>query len=104
MGVDPLIAGVPNIKRDPYDSNQAVPTLIVGRERERLAKLIPTLSLIKTDWFSLIVYPLSGGFKRWALLPDRIEGYLLSLEKRLEPLVGPILAFRLLIVFEKKTS
>jgi SAM-dependent methyltransferase len=102
MNMDPLIEGTPNPDRNPYDSNQAIPTLLVGRERARLAKLIPTLSLIKTDWFSLIVYPLSGGFKPWALLSDRVGRHLLSLEKTLEPLFGPIFAFRLLIVLEKR--
>jgi SAM-dependent methyltransferase len=103
MSADPLIEGAPNADRDPYDSNQAIPTLLVGRERARLAKLIPTLSLIQTDWFSLIVYPLSGGFKPWAMLSDRAGGYLLALEKKLEPLLGRVFAFRLLIVLEKKT-
>lgn len=102
MSVDPLVEGTPNAGRDPYDSNQAIPTLLVGRERERLAKLIPTLSLIKTDWFSFIVYPLSGGFKPWALLPDKVGAYLLSVEKMLEPLFGRSFAFRLLIVLEKR--
>jgi len=102
MRVDPLIEGVPNADRDPYDSNQAIPTLLVGRERARLAKLIPTLSLIKTDWFSLIVYPLSGGFKPWVLLSDRLGCYLLSLETKLEPLLGRRFGFRLLIVLEKR--
>jgi SAM-dependent methyltransferase len=104
MSVDPLNEGVPNAARDPYDSNQAIPTLLVGRERARLAKLIPTLSLIKTDWFALIVYPLSGGFKPWSLLSDRLGSYLLSLEKKLEPLLGRRFAFRLLIVLEKKAD
>jgi SAM-dependent methyltransferase len=102
MRVDPLIRGTPNAGRDPYDSNQAIPTLLVGRERARLTKLIPTLSLIRSDWFSLIVYPLSGGFKPWTLLSDRVGRYLLSLERKLEPLFGHILGFRLLIVLEKR--
>ena len=102
MNVDPLIEGTPNVDRDPYDLNQAIPTLLVGHERERLAKLIPTLSLIKIDWFSLVVYPLSGGFKPWAMLSDRVGGWLLALEEKLEPMLGRIFAFRMLIVLEKK--
>jgi SAM-dependent methyltransferase len=103
MSIDPLIEGTPNADRNPYDSNQAIPTLLVGREQARLAKLIPTLSLIETDWFSLIVYPLSGGFKSWALLSDRVGRHLLSLEKKLEPLFWHIFAFMILIVLEKRT-
>jgi len=59
MRIDSLIEGTPNADRNRYNSNQAIPTLLVGRERARLAKLIPTLSLIRADWFSLIVSPLS---------------------------------------------
>jgi SAM-dependent methyltransferase len=102
MNVDPLTEGAPNADRSPYESNQAIPTLLVGRERARLAKLIPTLSLIKADWFSLIVYPLSGGFKPWVLLSDRLGRHLLLLENKVEPLLGRRFAFRLLIVLEKK--
>ena len=104
MNIDPLIEGSLSANRDPYDANQAIPSLLIGRDRKRLTKLIPTLSLIRTEWFSLIVYPLSGGFKPWTLLSDRIGGRLLSLEKTLEPLFGPIFGFRLLIVLEKRVS
>jgi SAM-dependent methyltransferase len=102
MNIDPLIEGALSTNRNPYDSNQAIPSLLIGRDRNRLAQLIPTLSLIRTEWFSLIVYPLSGGFKPWTLLSDRIGRSLLSLEKTFEPLFGPIFGFRLLIVLEKR--
>lgn len=101
MRADPLVEGPPTADRDPYDSNQAIPTLLVSRERERLTKMIPTLSLIRTDWFSFIVYPLSGGFRPWTLLPTGIGSYLLAIEKKLEPLLGRFFAFRLLAVLEK---
>ena len=72
MRVDPLLEGAPDSDRDPYDSNQAIPTLLVGRERERLAKLVPELKQKQVTWFSFVAYPLSGGFKSWALLTDRV--------------------------------
>lgn len=102
MSADPLGEGTPAVDRDPYDSNQAVPTILVGRERARLARLIPGLALTKVDWFSLFAYPLSGGFQPWSLLPDRLGGPMLALEKKIEPLLGSVLAFRMLIVWEKK--
>ena len=102
MNEDPLIVGKPDSMRDPYDSNQAIPTLLVSRERKRLAQLLPSLRLIRTDWFSLWVYPLSGGFKRWSLLPDQAGSLILGLEKKLEPMLGRLLGFRLLAVMEKQ--
>src|SRR5256885_3765861 len=39
MSADPLTGGIPNSKRDPYDSNQAIPTLIATRDRERFSQM-----------------------------------------------------------------
>jgi hypothetical protein len=58
----------------------------------------------QTHWFSFAAYPLSGGFKPWALLSDRMGARLLSLEKKLEPGLGRLFGFRMLIVFEKKAT
>lgn len=101
MNVDALKLGTPDATRDPYDSNQAIPTLLASRDRARLAALLPTLRLNKTDWFSLWVYPLSGGFKPWSLLPDRAGQALLAVEKKLEPVLGRLCGFRLLTVMER---
>jgi SAM-dependent methyltransferase len=102
MQADPLREGVPRSDRDPYESNQAIPTILVGREHARLARMIPGLSLAKVEWFSLFVYPLSGGFKSWSLLPDMMGRWVLALEKKLEPALGPSLGFRMLIAWERK--
>lgn len=102
MNADPLAVGEPDIDRDPYDSNQAIPTLLVLRERARLAQLVPSLSFMQTEWFSFLVYPLSGGFKAWSLLPDNIGRLILRLEKKMEPTLGRFLAFRLLVVMAKQ--
>ena len=67
---DPLTDGVANPHRDPYDFNQAIPTLVATRDRERFHRLFPTLKIGRIDWFSLMVYPLSGGFKTWSLSPE----------------------------------
>jgi SAM-dependent methyltransferase len=102
MNVDPLSVGSPDVNRDPYDSNQAIPTLLVMQERARLAQLVPSLSIIRTEWFSFFVYPLSGGFKSWSLLPEGIGCFVLAIEKILEPALGRFLAFRLLTVMAKR--
>jgi len=102
MSADPLVEGVPNPQREPYDSNQALPTLIATRDRERFHALVPELKIADVRWFSFAAYPLSGGFKRWSLLPSRLAKPLLALEQRFEKALGSALGFRLMILFEKR--
>lgn len=102
MSADPLRDGDPDPNRDPYDSNQAIPTLLVTRHKERLAKLFPGLSVQHVEYFALFAYPLSGGFKSWSLVTEPMARGLLRLESRLERPLGRILGFRLLIVLEKR--
>jgi len=102
MGVDPLNDAPPAAGRDAYDGNQAIPTLLVGRYRRRFAELFPSLRLHRADWISLFAYPLSGGFKPWSLIPAALVSPVLRLEAAVEPWLGRILGFRLLIVVEKK--
>lgn len=90
MRVDPLRIGEPH-NRDPYEANQAIPVLLI---RHKLP-----LAIECVEWFSFIVYPLSGGFKRWSLLPYKFGQWLLNLERWLEPL-GRWFGFRMLIVMK----
>jgi SAM-dependent methyltransferase len=101
MRVDPFAEGLPSTDRDPYDSNQAIPTLLVTRHRARLPEKLPSLSIHEVQWFSFLAYPLSGGFKSWSLLTDGIARRLLGLEKSIEHFLGSTLGFRVLIVLEK---
>jgi SAM-dependent methyltransferase len=44
MRVDPLLLGPTKLSRDPYDANQAIPTLLFsGANRSRLNELVPEL-------------------------------------------------------------
>jgi SAM-dependent methyltransferase len=99
---DPLVIGSPDLKRNPYESNQAIPTLIATRDRARLHELFPGLRIERTIWFSLLVYPLSGGFKSWSLIPNKIARRALQLERSIERFVGRCTAFRMMLVIEKK--
>src|SRR5690242_9998659 len=56
---DPLVDGTPDPRRDPYDSNQAIPTLLATRDRERFEHRIEGLDIARVNWFSFAVYPLS---------------------------------------------
>jgi SAM-dependent methyltransferase len=102
MSVDPLTVGIPDRERDPYDSNQAIPTLIATRYRERFHQEFPELRIIQTSWFSFLAYPCSGGFKKWSLLNPLAATLLLGLERRIERVLGRIFGFRLLLVIERR--
>jgi SAM-dependent methyltransferase len=99
---DPLAEGTPDPGRDPYYSNQAVPTLLATRHRDRFRSLFPNLRISRIDWFSLAVYPLSGGFKRWSLISDRVARQVLWVERAVEPAIGRWAGFRMMLVVEKR--
>jgi SAM-dependent methyltransferase len=96
-----LVDGTPDPRRDPYDSNQAIPTVLVTRERERFHARFPELRIVRVVWFGLAAYPLSGGFKPWSLLTAGMARHLLRFERAIEPLIGRLAAFRVMIVIEK---
>lgn len=91
----------PNPSKDPYESNQAIPTLLFTKYREVLTESGIFLSVSECRWLSMFAYPMSGGFKRWSLIPSRLVTPLLKVEDWLLPYLGKIMAFRLMIVLEK---
>lgn len=103
MSADPLADGTISPDKDPFDSNQAIPTLLTGRYRQRLAAAIPVLGLAELERFSFLAYPLSGGFRPWSLVPASIVGPLLAMEWKLRRIFGRIAAFRLLAVYQKRS-
>ena len=54
------------------------------------------------DWFAFAAYPLSGGFRRWSLIPPALVGPMLRLERPLERLLGRLGGFRMMLVIEKR--
>jgi len=88
---------------DPWDSNQAVPTLLFSpRRRDEWHRHVPGLDILRVDRFAGLSYPLTGGFsgRPWLPFPawrlvHRLEGPLV----RALPWVG---AFRMLVVLAKR--
>jgi hypothetical protein len=101
---DPLADGVPDPGRDPYDSNQAIPTLIATNHRDRFHDMFPQMRISRVDWFSFAVYPLSGGFKPWSLVTVTMAQRMLRIERKLEGPLGRLAAFRMMLVVEKTGS
>jgi SAM-dependent methyltransferase len=98
---DVLVDGQPDPDRDPYDSNQAIPTIIATRDQELFHRLFPDLRIARVDWFSLAAYPLSGGFKPWSLVGERAARRMLRVERAIEPVLGRFTGFRMLLIVEK---
>jgi len=102
MRADPLAEGDPGPDKHPMDSNQALPTLLAGRHRARVERRVPDLRLLCREHLSLAVYPLSGGFRPWSLMPARLVDPLLGLEARVVPVLGRLMGFRLMLVYERR--
>jgi SAM-dependent methyltransferase len=101
---DVLGDGNPAPRRDPYDSNQAIPTLLATRDRDRFHRLFPALRIGSVQWFSLAAYPLSGGFQPWSLIGEGAARRVLRIERALEPILGRLAGFRMLLLIEKATG
>jgi SAM-dependent methyltransferase len=101
---DPLAAGANDPGRDAFDANQAIPTLLLTRDRTRLEHAFPSLDILDIDWLSLVAYPLSGGFQPWSLVPARAVAPLLKLEDALPRRLRRLMAFRLLAVLARRPA
>lgn len=101
MRVDPL-ADTPLLdENNPWDANQAIPTLLFGGNCKRFEAAFPSFVVRRVQRLSLFAYPLSGGFKSWQLLPTGWVKPLLSFEERIMPLVGRLMAYRMLVVVDR---
>jgi SAM-dependent methyltransferase len=102
MSADPLAVADPDSARDPFDANQALPTLLATRYRGRFHAMFPSLSMRPPQWFAFLVYPLSGGFKSWSLVPNGAAKTILGIERQVEPLLGRFAAFRMQIIVDRQ--
>jgi SAM-dependent methyltransferase len=102
MAHNPLNKYPADFRREPFDANQAVPTLLFCRYQSSLLEAFPSFRIVELKYHDLFVYPLSGGFRSWCLVPYSLIQPLLLIEQRLLPFLGPLMAFRLFCVIEKK--
>jgi SAM-dependent methyltransferase len=88
--------------KDPFDSNQAIATLLFGRQRADFERRHPGLELISLEKMAGPCYVASGGFSHPPLLPMWIWRKLEAVERRLPRVLLDRLAFRLLAVLRKR--
>lgn len=98
---DPFDKCLVNHAREPFDANQAIPTLLFCRYRSRFSLKFPLFKIVELSYYDLFAYPLSGGFRSWCFIPNSSLRHLLWIEKRLLPILGPLMAFRIFCVIEK---
>ena len=103
MNADPFAPVAINPDRDPFDANQAIPTLLFATEpaRRLVEQTVPSLRVRSVEWQSLFAYPMSGGFQPWSLIPTALVGPMLTFEKRIPGAVRKHLAFRMMVVLER---
>ena len=104
MQADPFAMVEINPDRDPFDANQAIPSLLFATEpaRRRLEQAVPSLGVRSVDWLSLFAYPMSGGFQKWSLMPAVLVAPTLALERRMPAVIRKHLAFRMMVVLERR--
>lgn len=87
--------------KDPFASNQAIPTLLFQREAAELVRRFPALRLASLEHLAGPSYAASGGFSRGPLLPGPLWRALLAVEEHLPRGLFRHLGFRLLAVVER---
>jgi hypothetical protein len=103
MSADPFAEVAINPDRDPFDANQAIPSLLfaTAAARGKFEAELPALRVRMVDWFSLFAYPLSGGFQSWSLLPAALVRPMLAFEAKVPQAVRRQIAFRMIVVLER---
>ena len=99
--IDPFKPGELRKEKKPFQGNQAIPTLIFGRNKHLFTNNFPSLKIIRKERMDFVIYPLSGGFHNPSLCPLFLYNVLEYLEKLLIPLKR-FLAFRIFVVLEKR--
>jgi SAM-dependent methyltransferase len=104
MNADAFASVAINPDRDPFDANQAIPTLLfaTGPARRLVEQTIPSLRVRSVEWHSLFAYPMSGGFQEWSLIPASVVGPMVAFEKMMPVPLRKHLGFRMTIVLERQ--
>lgn len=87
---------------DPWEANSAIPTLLFWRDLQKFLIMFPALEVVRRRRFDLLVYPLSGGFEQRQLVPLKLVPLLRWVEKKIS-ILSPLLAFRCLVVLQKRS-
>ena len=105
MSVDPLVSAVQDeaIAKDPFASNQAIPTLLFCRDKGRIFKsMFPQLGVLGVERLAGLAYPASGGFSHAPFLPAPLWRGLFAMENLLPEIAFRGFGFRMIVVIERR--
>ncbi len=88
--------------KDPFEANQAIPSVLFTRCWDDANRLVPELRLVEIQPFSLFAYLLSFGFQRPCLLPRRLYRTIARVEDVSRPLWVRGGALRAVVVVERR--
>ena len=105
MSVDPWDTAAQNaaLAKDPFASNQAIPTLIFGRDKGRaFERKFPQLAVVRVERTAGLSYPASGGFSHAPFVPAPLWRGWFYLENRLPEFVFRGFGFRIIVEIERR--
>jgi SAM-dependent methyltransferase len=105
LSADPFAPACPasDEAKDPFNSNQAIPTLLFCRDHVRRFKLtFPRLVVTRLRRLAGVAYPATGGLNRGPFLPFPLWRALYSVERLLPEVAFRLFGFRMLVVIEKR--
>lgn len=88
-------------KKKALEADLAMPTIMFGRDFERVKKITPQLKLVCLDKYDYFFHLLYGNFSYKQVIPSFLYQPLKNLEKKLG-FLKEIFAFKILVVLEKK--
>lgn len=101
LGVDPLALQPGAGARDPFDANQAIPTLLFDRGRPAFEAAFPALAIKRFQRLSGFSCPASGGFSHGPFLPWALWSLLHRFDAKAPAALMRLMAFRMLVVIER---
>jgi len=100
MNCNPFSSGVVKNSNRPFDSNQAIPTLIFFKFLKQWQERFPKFTVKTQKKLAFIAYPATGGFGGKQLLSSKLIILIHSMEKYLG-FSAFLTAFRIFVVIEK---
>lgn len=88
-------------QKEPFESNQAIATLLFFKKFDRFTSRFPGLKPVKRSVREFLLYPMSGGFEGAQLVPFCLRSPMAALDRAAIKILGRLAAGRCLIVLEK---
>lgn len=92
------------LDKDPFEANQAIPTLVFGRYSAEFSRRFPELHVVLDKLYSGFSYVASSGLNRKCPVPFRMWQALHRLDRAVPEALVPLVAFRRLIALELNRS